>query len=174
MGKSLFKQCLKKCIKFELIRNITHQIKSMRESLIPQQRATETLHYPVYVIGLQKGRQIQAKFAQKIMHENDIPQSIKVITKNNKNLCLHFCRWQHFDTVKKQQKTTKKGKFAKITKVGFMKTGCSKKKNYLRKKKHLWRANGFSKDKWCYLYLEMLSYNLTETKLADLKNQSLF
>ena len=50
-----------------------------------------------------------------------------------------------------------------------MKTGCSKK----RKLKPLWRANCISKDKLCELYIEMLSYNLTEIKLTDFKNLSL-
>ena len=61
-------------------------------------------------------------------------------------------------------------KFAKIPKIGFMKTGDSKKKDHLRKIKPLWGANCISKDKWCELYIQMLSYNLTEIKLADLKN----
>ena len=65
-------------------------------------------------------------------------------------------------------------KYAKITKIGFMKTGCSKKKDHLRKIKLLWTANCISIDKWCELYIEMLSYNLKETKLADLKNLALF
>ena len=56
-----------------MIRNITHQIKSLRESFIPQYRTTEAVHYPGYVIRLQKGLQTQAKFAWKIVHENDVP-----------------------------------------------------------------------------------------------------
>ena len=55
-----------------------------------------------------------------------------------------------------------------------MKTGCSKKKDHLRKIKPLLRANCISIDKRCELFIEMLSYNLTEIKLADLKNLSLF
>ena len=55
-----------------------------------------------------------------------------------------------------------------------MKSGCSKKKDHVRKIKLLWRANCVSKDKWCELYIEMLSYNLTEIKLADLKNLFFF
>ena len=47
---------LKKRSKFELIRNITHQFKSLRESFIPQQRAPEAFHYPAFVIRLQKER----------------------------------------------------------------------------------------------------------------------
>ena len=43
-----------KRIEFELIRNITHQMKSLRESFIPQYRATEAFHHPGYVIRLQK------------------------------------------------------------------------------------------------------------------------
>ena len=71
---------LEKRIKFELIRNVTHQMKSLRESFIPQKRATEAFHYPGYVIRLQKERQIQAK--TKNLHEELCtktmsPQSIK-------------------------------------------------------------------------------------------------
>ena len=42
-----------------MIRNITHQIKSLKESFIPQWRATEAFYYPGYVIRLQKEQQIQ-------------------------------------------------------------------------------------------------------------------
>ena len=47
---------------------------------------------------LQKERQILAKIARKIMHENDAPYqlNIKVITKNSKNLCLHFLQVTRF------------------------------------------------------------------------------
>ena len=55
-----------------------------------------------------------------------------------------------------------------------MKTGCSKKKDHLRKMKPLLRANGILIDKRRELYIEMLSYNLTQMKLADLKNLSTF
>ena len=41
----------------------------------------------------------------------------------------HYC-----DTVETKQKAKKRGKLVKITKTGFMKTGCSKKKEHLRKK----------------------------------------
>ena len=68
-GQSLLKHCFfKKRIKFELIRNITHPMKSLRESFIPQKRATEAFHYPGYVIRLQKKRQVQAK--TKSLHKN--------------------------------------------------------------------------------------------------------
>ena len=63
---------------------------------------------------------------------------------------------------------------AKITIIGFMKTGCSKKKDHLSSRKPLWRAKCISIDKWYELYIEMLSYYLTEIKLSDLKNLSLF
>ena len=36
-------------------------MKSLRESFIPQNRATEAVHYPGYVIRLQKERQIHAR-----------------------------------------------------------------------------------------------------------------
>ena len=75
---------------------------------------------------------------------------------------------------KENKNLQKRGKFAKITKIGLMKTGCSKKKDHLGKIKPLWRANCIRKDKWCELYIEMLSYSLKEIKLADLKNLSLF
>ena len=68
--------------------------------------------------------------------------NIKLITKTKKifvcnffsgeNICksndVHYC-----DTVKRKQKPTKRDKYAKITKIDFMKTGCSKKKDHLRK-----------------------------------------
>ena len=68
--------------------------------------------------------------------------NIKLITKNNKNLSLHFLKndnicksnGAHYcDTVKRKQKSTKKDKYVKVTKIGFMKTGCSKKKDHSRK-----------------------------------------
>ena len=62
---------LKKRNKFELIRNSTHQMKSLRESFIPQKRVTEAFNCPGYVIRIQKERQIQAK--TKKLHENDVP-----------------------------------------------------------------------------------------------------
>ena len=109
--------------------------------------------------------------------------NIKLITKINKNLRLHFLQLTLFVSqmtpiiviLRKENKNLqKRGKFAKITKIGFMKTGCSNKKDHLRKIKPLWRANCISKNRWCELCIEMLSYNLTEIKLADLKNLSLF
>ena len=75
---------------------------------------------------------------------------------------------------KENKNLQNRGEFAKITKNGFLKTGCSKKKDHLRKIKPLRRANCISKDECCELYIEMLSYNLTEKKLADLKNLSSF
>ena len=42
-------------------------MKSLRESFIPQWRATEAFYYPGYVIRLQKEQQIQAK--TKNLHE---------------------------------------------------------------------------------------------------------
>ena len=40
----------------------------------------------------------------------------------------------------------------------------------MKKMKPLLRANCTSLDKRCEFYIEMLSYNLTEIKLAELKN----
>ena len=52
------------------------------------------------------------------------------------NICksndAHYC-----DTEKKTKAYQKGGKFAKITKIVFMKTGCSKKKDHSRKIKPL-------------------------------------
>ena len=96
-GKSLLKYCffLKKRIKFEPIRNITHQMNSLRESFIPQKRATEAFHYPGYVTRLQKEQQIQAnaknlheKVCTKTMSHRSI--NIKLIIKSNKSLRLLF------------------------------------------------------------------------------------
>ena len=90
-GKVFLKKWLfffkKKRIKFELIRNITHQIKSLRESFILQKIATEAFHYPGYVIRLQKERQLQAKtknYARKRCPLNQL--NINLVTKNNKDL----------------------------------------------------------------------------------------
>ena len=109
--------------------------------------------------------------------------NIKLITKNNENLRLHFFQVTTFESKmtpiivilwKENKNLQKKGKFAKITKIGFMKTGCSKKKDQLRKIKPLWRANCFSKDKGCELYIEMLSYNLTEIILRRFQKSIFF
>ena len=93
-GQSLLKhRFFKKRVKFELIRNITHQMISLKESLTPLERATEAFNYPGYVIGLQKEQQIPAKTknfmknnARKRCPPNQL--NIKVIKKNNKNLRL--------------------------------------------------------------------------------------
>ena len=58
-GQSLLKHCIffkKKRIEFELIKNITHQMKSLGESFTPQQGVTEAFHYTGYVTRLQKKR----------------------------------------------------------------------------------------------------------------------
>ena len=73
----LLKHCFfKKRINIKLIRNNRHQMKSLRESFLPQYRATEAFHYPENVIRLQKKtdkhRQKQ-KICAKVMHENDVP-----------------------------------------------------------------------------------------------------
>ena len=47
-----------------------------------------------------------------------------------------------------------------------MKTGRSKKKEHSRKIKAFRRAICITKDKCCDLYIEMLSYNLTEAKIG--------
>ena len=109
--------------------------------------------------------------------------NIKLITKNNQNPPLRFLQVTTFVSQmtpiivipwKENKNLQKRGRIAKITKIGFMKTGFSKKKVYLRKIKPLWRANVVLNDKRCELYIEMLSYILSEIKLADLKNISLF
>ena len=69
----------RKRIKLELIRNITNQMKSLRESFIPQLRATEVFHYPGYVKQLQKERRRQAKtknLHKKLCTKTMSPQSI--------------------------------------------------------------------------------------------------
>ena len=47
--------CLKRN-NFELIRNVMHQLKSLRDYFIPQRREIDTSHYPGYVKRLQKER----------------------------------------------------------------------------------------------------------------------
>ena len=84
-----------KRINFELIRNIMHQMKSLRNSSIPPPRAIETYHYPGYVIRLQKERRTNTgkkkKFAQKNCKKT-VPQptNIKLFIKNIENLRLRF------------------------------------------------------------------------------------
>ena len=142
---------------------------------------TEAFHYPGYVIRLQKRRQIQAKtknlhekFCRKTMSPNQLIS--KLITKNNKNLRFQVTTFvSHMTPIIVIRKNLQKGgNVVKITKNGFTKTSCSQKKDRLRKIKPLWRANWISKDKWYELYIEMLSYDLVEIKLADLKNLYLF
>ena len=131
-GKSLLKLAFfKKRIKFELIRNIRHQMKSLRESFITSERANEAFHKPGYAIRLQKERQIHAnneKFARKRCPPYQF--NIKLIIKNNKNLCLHFLQATTFVSQmtpiivilwKKTKTYIKEGKFAKITKIVFQK-----------------------------------------------------
>ena len=149
---------------------------------------TEAFHYPGYVIRLQKECKYRQKlknctknYARKWCPPNQL--KIRLITKNRKkNLRLHSkevknlqIKWRpllwYFEKKKILQK---RGKCAKITKTGFMKTGCCKKKYHSRKQKSLWRAKCNLTDKWCEFYMEMLSCNLTEIKLADLKNLSFF
>ena len=66
-------------------------MKSLKEFLTPQERATEDFHYPGYVIRLQKEQQIPAKtknFMKNNARKRCLPNqlNIKVIKKNNKNL----------------------------------------------------------------------------------------
>ena len=137
-------------------------MKLLRESSITQKRANEAFHYPEYFIRLQKERQTQAKFARKRCPLNQL--YIKITTKINKNICLHFLQVTTFVSQmmpiivilwKENKNLQYRGKFPKIIKFGFMKTGCSKKKDQLRKIKPLWRANCFPKDKWGELYIEI-------------------
>ena len=63
-----------------MIRNIKHLMKSLRESFVPQKRATEAFNYPGYVKRLQKKRQVQAKtknLHEKLCQKTMSPQSIK-------------------------------------------------------------------------------------------------
>ena len=52
----------------------------------------------------------------------------------------------------------------------FIKTGCTKNKDQLRTLKPLYRANFCSIDKRSDLTIEMLSYKLTEVRLANRRN----
>ena len=98
--------------------------------------------------------------------------NIKLITKSIKNLRFHFSQvttlvsqmtpiivilWKEQKNLQKRVENLQKSQ-----KIGFMKTGCSKKKDHLKKIKMLWRANYISKDRWRELYIEKLSYNLTK------------
>ena len=80
-----------------MIRNIKHLMKSLRESFVPQKRATEAFNYPGYVKRLQKNDKYRQKlkictknYARKRCPPNQL--NIKLTTKNNKNLCLHFLK----------------------------------------------------------------------------------
>ena len=103
---------------------------------------------------------------------------IRVITKCNKNFRLHCLQITKFISQmtliivilwKENKNLQKRGKFVIIRKLGFMKTDCSKKKDNLRKRKPLWRANCISEDKWCEFYKKKFSYSFKKIKLADLK-----
>ena len=71
--------------------------------------------------------------------------TIELITENNKNFQFHFCRWAFVGQMtpnivilwKENKNLQKRGKFAKLTKIGCMKPGFSKKKDHLRKIKPL-------------------------------------
>ena len=82
--------------------------------------------------------------------------NIKLLTKNNKNLRLHFLHVTTFVNQmtpiivilwKENKNLQKRSKYLKIRKIGFMKTGYSKQKDRLRKIKPFWRANCISIDK---------------------------
>ena len=79
------------------------------------------------------------------MHENDVPQQLKIklMTQSKKKSSFDFLKLTTFVNRmtpfivivwKENKNLQKRGKYAKITKIGFMTTGCSKKKDHLRKK----------------------------------------
>ena len=65
----------------KLIRNTVHQLKQLRDSVIPRKTVSETFHYPGYVIRLQLERQKQAK-KSKFSKKRCLSQlNIKLFTK---------------------------------------------------------------------------------------------
>ena len=120
-------------------------------------------------------------FARKQPLPNQL--NIKLITNINKIIRFYFLKATKFVNQmtpiivklwKENKNLQKRGKYAKMTKIGFMKTGYSKKKDHMRKIKSLWIANCISIENFCELYIKMLSYNSTKIILAGLKNLSLF
>ena len=121
-------------------------------------------------------RRIQAKFARKRCPPNQL--NTKVYTENNKkssfaiflgnNICKsndpHYC-----NTVKRKQKPTKNRQICKIQENWFYENWLFQEERPFEEKKPLWRANCISKNKWCELFIENLSNNLTEIKLTDHK-----
>ena len=70
---------------------------------------------------------------------------------------------RYCDTVKRKQKPTKMGEYAK-NHENVMKTVCSKNRDKFRKLKPLAGTNCSSLDKGCDLSIEMLSYKLTKIR----------
>ena len=109
--------------------------------------------------------------------------NINVITKNNENLRLDCLKVTTFVNQmrsiivilrKENRNLQKRAKMQKSRKLVLWKQVVRRKNNNLRKLKTFWRANCVLIDKWCELYKETLSYNLTQIKLEDIKNLSLF
>ena len=106
--------------------------------------------------------------------------NIKPITKNNKNLRSNFLQVTTFvndahycDAVKRKQKPTKKLQICKNHENWIYENWLFQEERQFEEQNHYWEQNVFQKinDVIC---IEMLSYNLTEIKFSDLKNQSLF
>ena len=67
-----------KRINVELIKIVTHQIKTLRDSFKLLKRAIGTFHYPGHVLRLRKNDKYKQKkhiFAQKILQGNDVSAS---------------------------------------------------------------------------------------------------
>ena len=67
----------KKGIKFVLIRNITHQMKSLRESFIPQKRTIEASNNPGYEIRLKQNDNYRQNLHEKLCTKTVSPLSVK-------------------------------------------------------------------------------------------------
>ena len=150
---------------FELIRNIMHQMESLRDFFIPPQGAINTLHYPGYVIRLKKERPIEAKrkkYCTKKFARKRCPSQL-ILSCSLKTLKIFDCVLLKRKKVKiiellwEENKSLQKGASMQF----FLKTVCTEQKDHLRKIKPLWRANCIWLDNQRDLFSEMLSYKLT-------------
>ena len=177
-------------IDFKLIRNFMHQVKSARDSIIPLKRAIEIFRYPEYIIRLQKERQIPEKM--KNLHKKNCTKNfarnwcpsqlnIKLFTKNKNNFRLRFLQMTTFVDqmtpiivkIWKENKKPTKSANMQLSRI-FYENWLYQEQRPYEGKKLLWREIRSSLDKGCDLIIEMLSYKLTEIRLANLNNQFSF
>ena len=141
---------------------------------------TEAFHYPGYVIRLHKERQIQAegknlheKLCTKTISPNQL--NIELNTKNKKssfaffavdNICksndAHYC-----DNMKRKQKPTKNGQICKNHESWFYENCLFQEERAFEENKNCYKEQfAFQKINDVNFDINMLSYNLTETKIG--------